>query len=115
MDSQEAGMDRGTLRSALADAIAYRQDAPNGPDTEAALHACQELADRLGSAYRAYSDTQADVLSALAHRALSESMEPAGLYEIFEPLSRDDVHALLWVVDMMRASIENEFESRPEE
>jgi hypothetical protein len=65
--------------------------------------------------YRAYSGEQAEVMSALMDRALSETLGEDGLREIFAPLSRDDVYALVWVADQVRAFISNEFQSRPEE
>ena len=68
-----------------------------------------------GQPYRAFSAAQANVIAALADRAFSETEGEDGLREIFAPLSRDDVYALRWVVEMIEAFILNEFDSRPEE
>ena len=68
-----------------------------------------------GQPYRAFSAAQANAIAALADRAFSETEGEDGLREIFAPLSRDDVYALRWVVEVMQAFIMNEFDLRPEE
>lgn len=65
--------------------------------------------------YRAYTDQQAAVLAALQGRAMAETHGDDGLRELFAPLSRDDVYALLWIIDQMHAFVSNEFDVRPEE